>query len=909
MPVVNDPVKKFALSPQVKQTDYDKQEMYGVVTPNMYKETYVFGEFSELFLPDVNNSDIAEHMTVIKDKLIGYSKNDGTKVNPQPVFMLGYGASGAGKTSSLIYFKNAENESDKNGILINLCNQMGKTRHFNKIELKCKEFYHTDPNAKLHDPTVSNSPEEGSISFTFKNGEFLLDGDYEHKTNHKYRLRNQEGDKTKTIFEADSKLGEVIIHLIDTDRFVKATTNNPNSSRSHTLVFVKLVDNTSKNPEGNIVIGDFAGVENAFACENPKIIQEFLTVKRDDKEGKPYYSTESDGTSIDPINGGGNFEDIKKKLYAMLHEIDARFKSSRLTARDPKNPENVEKKKNVKSTHEKYVVEFKGEINKILEANGYAANKIEDNLKFIPEAFFGQTEGIFEKAYKPVIDNLVQSVEGKAKMICTNRREEGYFINDSLVKVREVIKKILYEKNSDSINISPNFIDVCFENYCPNHQKCFNFDVAPSGSTEPKSVIFDAIREELGYKEQDMKQFYKDIIVSIFCVFNISRKANNPPPTPYIDVNLLKLLYYYKNFTKNFTYGNQFLEEGKRVISMIETVTDPRDVIRNTEGFGDKVAELKSIKSQRYIGTNRMDNFKTFIKLLEDGIKSKNTNPLNLSYEGQYKIYIKEFIDMIDKSNAVSAVGTLEFLDQLAKFNTVTTVCRKNEYLSDDAIDKFITKKGMVELYKDGTTLEEDTSFVDSKEDDDDDDDEGFVDTQGNPNSESKMSDLPIIIDGYIDLLINALTIVQEKCVRQTKCDDNLLVIETKYPLLIQNIEKFNLEVKNKPNGRVYLKVWSKIKARLDVLHNNLTVNKWNLIQNIKDKIKSYKTALNNLQRGFQLYIYEDEKTLLEKDALREFIGGKGTTEKGTTEKGTKKKNNKIQNKRNTKKYTLGKKA
>jgi hypothetical protein len=260
---------------------------------------------------------------------------------------------------------------------------------------------------------------------------------------------------------------------------------------------------------------------------------------------------------------------------------------------------------------------------------------------------------------------------------------------------------------------------------------------------------------------------------------------------------------------------------------------------------------------------------------------------------------------MIDKSNAVSAVGTLEFLDQLAKFNTVTTVCRKNEYLSDHAIDKFITKKGMVELYKDGTTLEEDTSFVDNK-DDDDDDDEGFVDTQGNPNSESKMSDLPIIIDSYIDLLIDALTIVEEKCVRQTKCDDNFLVIETKYPLLIENIKKFNLEVKNKPNGEVYLKVWPKIKAKLDALHNNLTVNKWNLIENIKDKIKSYKAALNNLQRGFQLYIYEDEKTLVENKALSEFIGGKGTTVKGTTvkgrtEKGTKKKNNKIQNKRNTK--------
>jgi hypothetical protein len=40
------------------------------------------------------------------------------------------------------------------------------------------------------------------------------------------------------------------------------------------------------------------------------------------------------------------------------------------------------------------------------------------------------------------------------------------------------------------------------------------------------------------------------------------------------------------------------------------------------------------------------------------------------------KIVVKEFIDMIDKSNAISAIGTLEFLDQLAKFNKVSNICR-----------------------------------------------------------------------------------------------------------------------------------------------------------------------------------------------------------------------------------------
>ena len=66
-------------------------------------------------------------MIVIKEKI---------KEN-KPIFMIGYGASGAGKTSSLIYFK----KNNENGILINLCNQLGDEGIFNEIELKCKEFY------------------------------------------------------------------------------------------------------------------------------------------------------------------------------------------------------------------------------------------------------------------------------------------------------------------------------------------------------------------------------------------------------------------------------------------------------------------------------------------------------------------------------------------------------------------------------------------------------------------------------------------------------------------------------------------------------------------------------------------------------------------------------------------------
>jgi hypothetical protein len=95
----------------------------------------------------------------------------------------------------------------------------------------------------------------------------------------------------------NTSLGEIIINLVDTDRFVKATTNNPNSSRSHTLVFLKLKKNGGgEGNEANIIVGDFAGVENEFDCANPDVLNKFLNRKREDKDAiprvnkQPFYS-------------------------------------------------------------------------------------------------------------------------------------------------------------------------------------------------------------------------------------------------------------------------------------------------------------------------------------------------------------------------------------------------------------------------------------------------------------------------------------------------------------------------------------------------------------------------------------------------------------------------------------------
>jgi hypothetical protein len=833
---------KYILSDEIKQTggsdnNYKLNEIINKVNIQTYKYHYLFGPFAHIFTPDVKNEQIAENMIVIKDKI---------KEN-KPIFMIGYGASGAGKTSSLIYFK----KNSENGILINLCNQLGSEGIFDDIELKCKEFYHTTGVGSVQDPEIVNAPNEqiGSIKFTFdrSTNNFILNERYTHITHHQYRLitPTREHFEKETVFEKGSKLGEVIIHLIDTDRFVKATTNNPNSSRSHTLVFVKLlgkeiIGSEEKEKIGNIIIGDFAGVENKFSCENPNTIKAFLSVKRDnvkDKDGneiyEPYYSTEAYKGNPDPLgviepislSNGQDGGDISQQCISKIEVKDPIYDFENPTIRKewllPDDMINYYKEDNYKNlkmvfniilnylkinnkvqaeqfekelelysninankgiSTEQVIINIEQVLNKLLEKTDSAnklkrlraneknkstntdankqsikdfTNKINEillenkmspirQLEFKDAAFRGQQLGPFKMAYKPDINEIIQNIreqyksvellttifksynlsqedfnkikvniftphgnydnllelvkdleletncrEENSNVICENRREEGYFINNSLEKVREVIKKILFEKNKQSINITPDFIDICFKNYCPHHSNCFSFDNFSnqnSSSDTTGSVIFDEIFKELQQIKQYQKpeDMYKDIIISIFCVFNISRGANNPPPTPYLDINKLKVLFYYEDILEN-TNNEEFISEFEKIINMISIE------------FKDKVSDLKTIKSN-------ISKQKTIYNLFEEVGQyfKKNKNNIDASnYNRLYKYYVKEFIDMIDKSNAVAAIGTLEFLDQIAKFNTVKTICnpRDTNFIQQPTLDEFNKNNIMTPLY------------------------------------------------------------------------------------------------------------------------------------------------------------------------------------------------------------------
>jgi hypothetical protein len=142
---------KYNFDDKVSNTpEIEPSKQKPVVTK--YDKTYMFGKYNKIFGIKnaqtglyITNTDIAKNITAVRDAL----------KSGKPVFIIGYGQSGAGKTSSLVYLNPPSmkiNEADKPGVIIDLCNMFGEgiddgdgTKYTN-IDLITQEFYKTtDP--------------------------------------------------------------------------------------------------------------------------------------------------------------------------------------------------------------------------------------------------------------------------------------------------------------------------------------------------------------------------------------------------------------------------------------------------------------------------------------------------------------------------------------------------------------------------------------------------------------------------------------------------------------------------------------------------------------------------------------------------------------------------------------------
>jgi len=151
-----------------------------------------------------------------------------------------------------------------------------------------------------------------------------------------------------------------------------------------------------------------------------------------------------------------------------------------------------------------------------------------------------------------------------------------------------------------------------------------------------------------------------------------------------MDINDMKRLFFAGIDDTNYDQFKTLSDRIMRMISQNCIEFKPKD------GFNDKVGELvntpqilsKNGTIRSYLSIGGKTIFGEFQNII-----SRTYQDFNRNYTAalMFKERIQRFIDMVDKSNAVSAIGTLEFVDAIAKYNAVRTVCNgplviTNEY-------------------------------------------------------------------------------------------------------------------------------------------------------------------------------------------------------------------------------------
>lgn len=304
----------------VQRTEINSKTGYTYVNGTPIKkieDKFRYGKFTNVFKSTEDNKAIANKMkTEITDQVIGRGP-DGTidPKNKRPVFIIGYGASGSGKTSALVYLRNKAGPGEP-GIFLVLCNTIGKDLHNNKkesIEMKIN-IIETGTNVDSSGKKETYDQREITAIYNNTTSQFELNN-YSHSidTIHSYRF---ESDKKGTI----QNLGDALIDAIDDDRVVKPTPNNPNSSRTHCIAYTTITQGEEKYV---LVLGDFAGVENKFDCNNITTIKAFANIKGYKSQEYESLKKENKSSAQDSYSGGGFEEDdFKKIIYAYDSKYD-----------------------------------------------------------------------------------------------------------------------------------------------------------------------------------------------------------------------------------------------------------------------------------------------------------------------------------------------------------------------------------------------------------------------------------------------------------------------------------------------------------------------------------------------------------------------------------------------------------
>jgi hypothetical protein len=227
----------------------------------------------------------------------------------------------------------------------------------------------------------------------------------------------------------------------------------------------------------------------------------------------------------------------------------------------------------------------------------------------------------------------------------------------------------------------------------------------------------------------DYRAFYKNLIVCVFCTFNLSRNSNNPPSIFYIDHHPLKYSVAKKDLDSISTEIAAILKNLPSISSLVvqKLLTNPvqkksggmiRDANRALTALlhghqlyprQPRVGGLRSLtddrRSSRVGGLRSLTDDRRSSRV--GGLRSLTGGKTSEEYKDALyrsispEIYamlsklqdttlpackitnkilecqrdLSRLIELIDTHNAATPIGTLEFVDSVSKLNRVQNIC------------------------------------------------------------------------------------------------------------------------------------------------------------------------------------------------------------------------------------------
>ena len=312
-------------------------------------------------------------------------------------------------------------------------------------------------------------------------------------------------------------------------------------------------------------------------------------------------------------------------------------------------------------------------------------------------------------------------------MILVTRSYEGMFINNSLTSLRHSITEQLKLANKSDVPLIPDFDEKCIQQYCdPLMGKCFN-ELDPSELTMNEANK----RTITGMTEQDPFEVslskYQDMTFCICLMINNSYWANggyfnNPVSIPYInleegynELERLKRFIYNRAIPANWK-TNEDIQKGEVSTASSESVVDSidkfyfyaRNLVLSDRNLDKKSIEQNSGDIRILQGNNATSSVKELENARRKGINldiiEKIYNYANIYYsktqgvsdlfrkqlEHKYEMIqdkitgdstyrdvalLSQFLEMIKTMNSTSVVGTLDFTDEVSKYNLQYNKC------------------------------------------------------------------------------------------------------------------------------------------------------------------------------------------------------------------------------------------